>query len=506
MKNKQLIDYLIDFIIGPVYSEREGSTGSTTHERRRRCQRFIRYTDDPMEMLGAYVVIRPSKFFDVGVYGTEQAYPELPLREWEGVPILFGEPRHEFIHGGATLVIHADIIASAYFLISRYEEMYRRDIRDEHGRFPGRESLPYRAGVIHRPIVDEYGDVVRRLISETGLAERAGVSLTAPVPYFSKVNLTHDVDQPYRYRGLKGFVRGLMDGQGLGKMLFGVLGSPRRDPFFTFDKFLDWNTDLRDRLPEGLMSTILFLKTPDEHALDKPNYPLTSRYMRLVLRLAERKGALYGLHCSYRSGLEPRHITSQRKHLQRALGQYVGRSRHHYLALREPEDMIELLVAGIRHDYTMGYVDIAGFRLGTCRPVRFINPNTRTLTELLLHPLTMMDVTLSRENFMGLDLEQARAYAMDLIRVTARYGGELNLLWHNEQFDVSHHPWHHKLYPELLELIAEIEETDPRHAEVDSSDEEDTSLVSLLADEGVTLLGSQGPKPSFYAGELTEEL
>ncbi len=42
--------------------------------------------------------------------------------------------------------VHADIIASTYFLISRYEEMVRRGLRDEHGRFPGKESLPYRAG------------------------------------------------------------------------------------------------------------------------------------------------------------------------------------------------------------------------------------------------------------------------------------------------------------------------------------------------------------------------
>ena len=33
-----------------------------------------------------------------------------------------------------------------------------------------------------------------------------------------------------------------------------------------------------------------------------------------------------------------------------------------------------MIRAGITDDFTMGYADIAGFRLGTCRSVRWINP------------------------------------------------------------------------------------------------------------------------------------
>lgn len=506
MYNRQLIDYLIDFILGPVYGRGAEPSDGTPTETLGRRQRFVRYTNDPMEMFGAYVVIRPSKFFDLDTYGTPSAYPSLPLAEWEGVPILFGEPRHELIHGGATLVIHADLVASAYFLLSRYEEMYRRDIRDKHGRFPGKASLPYRAGFIHRPIVEEYGAVLRRLIESTGIAERARIRLTAPAPFFSKVNLTHDIDQPYRYRGVKGLVRGLLDGRSPMTMLRNVLGSPHRDPFFTFDQILEHNLSLKRDLPEGMVNTIFFLKTPDDHPLDKPNYPISSRYMRLVRRLADRAGVQYGLHCSYRSGLDPRHILPQRKRLQSALHTYIGRSRHHYLALREPEDMIDLIAAGIRHDYTMGYADVAGFRLGTCRPVRFISPNTRSLTELVLHPLTIMDVTLSRQDFMALDLDEARRYASDLIRQTAQYGGELNLLWHNEQFAPEVHPWHHQLYPELLDLIRDIEAEDRRGQNADSEPTTTLDPAELQADDSSVILHGNCIERFTSGVEITEEL
>ena len=140
MRNRTL-HYLIRFLVGEdAPSEIVESIG---------------YTNDSNLFDKYNVVIIPSGFFDEHIYGTPASMPQLPLREVQGIPLLFGSPKEEWI--GDTWVVHADIIASTYFLVSRYEEMMRRDVRDAHGRFPGRESLPYRAGFLHRPIVDEIG-------------------------------------------------------------------------------------------------------------------------------------------------------------------------------------------------------------------------------------------------------------------------------------------------------------------------------------------------------------
>ena len=120
----------------------------------------------------------------------------------------------------------------------------------------------------------------------------------------------------------------------------------------------------------------------------------------------------------------------------------------------------------------MGYADVAGFRLGTCRPVRFINPNTRQLTELTLHPLILRDLTLSDQKAMGLSHEEAEQVASDLVRTTARYNGELTLLWHNDLLSQKTHPWHSVLYRALLRLIEEIDR------EVTDAYEEDSPLAS----------------------------
>ena len=48
-----------------------------------------------------------------------------------------------------------DIFGSAFFMLTRYEEMVITE-RDTHGRFPARASIAYREGLLERPIVDEY--------------------------------------------------------------------------------------------------------------------------------------------------------------------------------------------------------------------------------------------------------------------------------------------------------------------------------------------------------------
>lgn len=471
MMGQELLDYLIGFLLGSKPRPREGGVRQSWSVEQQR--RLIRYTSDLSQRYDEPIIIYSSDFFDRDVYGTPRSEPKLPLAEWEGVPILFGEPRHEWINAGQTLVIYADLLASSFYLISRYEEVYRRAERDEHGRFLGRWSLPVRAGFIHRPIVDEYGRALRKLINESGIAEYMQIVLDEPPPYFSHINLTHDVDQPYLYRGIRGFVRSIRDGRAPWQMLPRCFGSPMYDPYFTFGKIFEWNQQLKVNTPQGITDVILFLKPQGGHPLDKPIYNLNSKYMRMVLALAHRVRARIGLHCSYSAGLDPRLLAQEREQIQKKFpGQYISSSRHHFLSLREPEDMLALLMAGIRHDYTMGYADVAGFRLGTCRPVRFVNPNTRQLSDLIMHPLTMMDVSLSRSDFMGLCADEAEAYATALIRVTAEHGGELNMLWHNEQFSAQVHPWQAALYRSLLRLIQSIEEDDPRGVHVAKDDDE----------------------------------
>jgi hypothetical protein len=122
---------------------------------------------------------------------------------------------------------------------------------------------------------------------------------------------------------------------------------------------------------------------------------------------------------------------------------------------REPQDMLELIRAGITDDYSLGYADMAGFRLGTCRAVKFINPQSKVLTNLTLHSLNIMDRTLSDKRYMYMNAHDAYQYCEQMINCVERYNGEISLLWHNNLVEKSPNLYHRKLYVDLLNFLKE---------------------------------------------------
>jgi hypothetical protein len=393
---------------------------------------LVGYTDDRERFAQYKVVIFPSPFFREDVYGKAESIPTLPLNRIEGVPLLFGTPRIERF--GETLVVYADIIAGAYFLLTRYEELCKRNERDQYGRFPGKSSLPYRGGFIHRPIVDEYGKLLRGWLRSTH------VNIPEPERKIKKIWLTHDVDAPFYCRTLRSFIRVGIKGEGWNRARKYLTGLPEQDPYYTFPWLLETGNSLKNTLGSSRSETIVFLKPSGSSPEDKPKYSLYSKDMRRLLALCLSENASIGLHSSFDAGKTPRLIASELKSLEKATQQTVRSNRHHYLASREPEDMDWLEKAGITDDFTMGYADVAGFRLGTCRPVRWINPENRRISSLLLHPLTVMDCSLLEPKYMNLTDAEALDCCLQLAGQVAQVNGEAVLLWHNDSIATNGKP------------------------------------------------------------------
>lgn len=427
----QTIYYIIRFLLGV---DRAGAYSS-----------LIGYTSDVRLFHKYKVVIVPSGFFQSSVYGTPESLPQLPLKEIEGVPLLFGTPKEECFE--ETWVIYADIIASSYFLLSRYEEIQKRDIRDKHGRFPGKESLPYKAGFIHRPIVEEYGKLLRHWL------RKACVRIPEPQPELQKIWLTHDVDAPFFCRSLRNICRETLKGIGFRKALKLYQGPLEKDPYYTFPWMLEQDSLVKNRFGDRC-HILFFLKAGGRHANDKPHYQVRSHDIQKLLHLFKKNKALLGLHSSYEAGIYPDLIPEEKMRLEHDWKlENIHLNRHHYLASREPEDLTKLIKAGITDDFTMGYADVSGFRLGTCRPVKWINPMTRQLTSLTLHPLSVMDCTLSESQYMELSPDEAYQYCAGLVREIRQHRGEIVWLWHNTSFAGTESDYHKKLYVRLLNLL-----------------------------------------------------
>ncbi|MDA7880910.1 polysaccharide deacetylase family protein [Akkermansiaceae bacterium] len=383
---------------------------------------------------------------------SEDCLPKRPLPLFCGAPLLFGKPRVK--ESEARVEIEADVVASTYFLVTRYEEIVRPHVRDQHGRFPGRESLPFREGFICRPVVDEYAGLLR------GILRNAGLTIPSSRRQFS-VLLTHDVDSLRYYRRRFGLV------WSLAKALLGrapwknVLESIavgfgiRRDPF---DNLAE--THELDQVAGNVRSESVYFFIADRNDnryLGRPG--IESLKMKAALSFLQQEGAEIGLHASYEAGKNPAIVRAERDLLSLVSSRKISRNRHHYLQWREPGDGWAIAEAGIRWDSTMGYADVPGFRLGVCRPIQLFDPVRMERLGIEEHPLIVMDNTLSDPKYMGLDENQAYDLTLELLEQVQRHSGEFVALWHNHSLSSSDpkNTYHPTLYRRLVEHFATLD-------------------------------------------------
>lgn len=420
----------------------------------------IGYTAEDEKFAHYDLVFIPSGFFESEHYGKAASIPKT-LQEINGVPFLYGHPTVE--RRGETVLVHADLPASAFFFMSRYEEICRRDLRDKHGRFPGKESFAYRNNLLCRPLVDEYGVLVRQWLRSTGK------DIPEPEPKVAKLWVTHDVDAPFFCQSLRAVGRETLRGKGLLyalKVFFGKI----EDPYDTFSWMFQAEETRLKKLPYP-WQTIYFVKAGGTHLYDRPHYKLHSKHIRNLLRSIASHKVLWGLHGSYSAAeagaslLEKNHLESFVKHKLDTGKNKVFLFRSHFLRSCEPEDFRKLEKIGITDDFTMGYADVAGFRLGTCRPVIWIDPARGTLSKLVLHPLTVMDNSLYQKEYMYLSEDNAKEYCAALFEKTRRFGGDICILWHNTTLVGNAYPgpavpWARSFYLYILDYLANMESPD----------------------------------------------
>lgn len=383
----------------------------------------VGYTADEQEWNQYAVVIVPNGFLGNSLVLPDMNRPQMEQR-------------------GKTLIIRTDLIYNTFFFISRAEELLNHQ-RDEHGRFCARYSILGYGNRLQIPIIDEYAHILMKHLE-----------LDMPAPRYSHIYLTHDIDTISQYRHLRGFLGGLYRGE-ISQAL-NALTDIRRDPVYTFP----WLIEQDAKVPTA--EVIYFVKHTQGKGYDYPQYNLQGTDYQQLETLLLQSHARLGIHSSYYGwdkGLmtqEQRLNSSDSKCSETNVtspGSWLLAPcsllhRSHYLRC-SIDNMQVLADAGVTDDFTMAFPDQAGFRLQTSRPVRWINPKTYTLTPLTLHPLTVMDCTLSNTNYMNLQTEdEAYFFCEQLFDKVRQYAGDITLLWHNS--NPSGNPYHKSLYIKLL--------------------------------------------------------
>ncbi len=359
----------------------------------------IGYTTDQAVWKNYKVVIPPN-----GHLGKDIVYPYM------------GHVRSK--HVEKTIVLEDDILYTCFFFLSRAEELIVPD-RDKHGRFAAKYSILGQHNNLQIPLLDEYSRSVMKLLD-----------LDLPSAGFGHVYLTHDIDVLACFRNMRGFIGGWLR-EGMDAVL-DAAEDIRKDPAYTFP----WLVKQDNKVPDA--KVIYFVKDTPGKGYDYPQYNLHGKDWTRLQKYLKSKKIQFGLHSSYYGDLPSKLATTLH--------------RSHYLRC-SIDQMQRLCDAGITDDFTMGFADAAGFRLQTSRAVRWINPVTMQLTGLTLHPLIVMDGTLSQANYMGLNEDEAYYYCVQIFGKVRQHHGDLCILWHNIDLDGT--PWHKSLYEQLIQLIVE---------------------------------------------------
>ena len=358
----------------------------------------VAYTADEKALETYDVIIVPN-----GLLGKELVLPELKK------PVVEQPAKGKAI-------IRTDIVYSTFFFSSRAEEILNTQ-RDEHDRFAAKYSVLGQKSRMQIPRLDEYGRLVLKLLD-----------LPLPEPGFGHIYLTHDIDAISQYRSLRGALGGMKRGEY--RQVWNALMDIHHDPLYTFPWLVEQDAKVKHA------DSIYFVKRTKGRGFDYPQYRLWGRDFRRLKHFLRHSDVYLGVHGSY-YGAIPKI-------------EYSKMYRAHYL--RCPiEQMQRLADAGYTDDFTMGFADQAGFRLQTCRAVRWINPITMQLTNLTLHPLIIMDTTLSSEHYMGLTEDEAYFLCERLIDKVRLHHGDLCLLWHNSNLNGT--TYHKSLYEKIINCI-----------------------------------------------------
>ena len=347
-----------------------------------------------------------------------------------------------------------DIIMPSFAFLSRYEEFFS-DEPDAHGRFPYQNSLVQKYNLVEIPIVDEYAMILRRNLCA------CSPEIFTPSPRKPRVVPTHDIDLLYRFKSrfqaLKSiFGRDMLINRDMAMVKQSLLEYRKWKSDDFEDPYIQAIMEFTTREQAAGLEPVFFFKALHDGE-DDATYDFRDVRLQRIWAHIDNKQGIVGLHGSYRSadviGLLREEQERLNEHLAR-FGRKVTCSRQHYLRSRFyiDEHFLHSLDlwrdAGITDDYTLGFAERCGFRCGTCHPYPLYDVRHDKVTDIIEHPLIVMDGTLF--DYMKLSVGDARTLTQRLKQRCLDVEGDFVFLWHNHATTREFEPYFREVYMPLV--------------------------------------------------------
>lgn len=333
-----------------------------------------------------------------------------------------------------------DLLASVFWLISRYEEYYYPKT-DIHGRpFPENGWLG-RNNLLKVPVVDIWLNNFAAKLNEK-------FHLNIKKPAFHALS-TIDLDNgfKYKYKGPKRVLGGVVNDlksfrfSNLNKRLMTILGF-KKDEYDIYEWLIDFNRQKKVPLH-------FFILNAKRGNHDR-GLPRNGRGVQSIVDTLLKNNTPFGIHPSYSSNRNILKFDRELKGLESLAKREIITSRQHYLRFNLSRTFPYMVQRGIKHDYSMGFASKAGFRSGTSRSHYYFDLKENTSTTLLFHPITVMEGTY--KDYLKVRASVAFEEIMELMNVVKEHGGTFMSIWHEAQLSEKS-PWR-KLYMQMIDRVS----------------------------------------------------
>lgn len=360
-----------------------------------------------------------------------------PLIE-NNIPIIFGKDLLNVSKKKITCEI--DIFASSFFMLTRWEEHVNKT-RDNHNRFPLKESFAFKHKFYDTPVVNEYVEILwNMLVYLDCKQERKKRSFN--------IILSHDIDYPlfssrniFKAAGAELFVRkSLSDAYSSFKSIIKGRINPDNDLFNTFGYLMGLSEK------HNLKSHFFFMSAKKNS--HNYGYSLKNKFIKNIFGEIKKRGHIIGFHPGYDTYNNYKKWKEELDLLSKFTSQKIVCGRQHYLRF---DPLITWQIwedNNMEWDSTLGFPEKEGFRCGTCFEYSVFNIHKRKKLILKEKPLIVMDgsINYGEKKNSGEIIDRV----LKIKKIVKKFNGDFILLWHNSSFNIPIWKDGKKIYEEIL--------------------------------------------------------
>lgn len=338
-----------------------------------------------------------------------------------------------------------DLLGATFWLISRYEE-YLPFKANKYNVFDYRSSVAWQNNFLDIPLVNIWCNAFKKnLLNKFP-------TLVFKHKFFKAIT-TIDIDNVYKYKH-KGFFRtiaGVVNDLKSGnvrqlKSRIETVFFNRRDEFDCYNFLIETNKNFN--------ADVIYFFLLGDYGVNDKNHPSSNlHFQKLMKHLADY--SVCGIHPSFASNYNSKQLKVEIVRLSSITHKDIINSRQHFGMLQFPKTYTELILAGIKNDYSLGYTTINGFRASICNSYKWYNIANEEETSLVLHPFCLTDAALEKEAKLSSQpiIDMVEAYANKVNTVN----GEFITVFHNDMLANTPNGliWR-GIYQSLLKIVSEL--------------------------------------------------